>query len=278
MSTFETTVSQVRADVQLIQDHIAIEEPLEIICMYLDSGKWVSQTIGVVMRTPGDDERLCLGYMYSEGIIRSAQDIDKIDSHPRYTDEDICVDSIYVQFTTHYRWDKSRLDRKTVSGSSCGICGHQSIDHLFVQYPYTFKKDHPTVSSEYIRSLPDLMKKHQLMFKETGGVHACGLYSSEGKLIHISEDIGRHNALDKLIGFLLENPSVHPRDYIVVLSGRAGFEMVQKTLAIGIPVILAVGAPTSLAVQMSRNFSQTLCGFVRKESFNIYSAPERIVF
>jgi FdhD protein len=247
-------------------DDLATEEPLEI--------RIEGQSVAVLMRSPGHDRELAAGFLVSENIVRSAGEIFEIT---------VCGESVggsdetnvaNVTLKNPERFDATKFSRNLVSSASCGICGKTSIDALAKQFPPI----HSTlqVSTALLLDLPTRLSAAQETFQLTGGLHACALFEPDGVLLASREDVGRHNALDKLIGYaLLENRL--PLDHqILLLSGRVSFEMVQKALAAGIPVIAAISAPTSLAVEFARANNQTLVGFLRGDHMNIYSGAERI--
>src|SRR5437660_3409126 len=234
----------------------------------------------VVMRTPGEDIELALGLMFAEGIVRSLDAIGhvRISAESGETASGISVDSslvesnqIDVQLTEAPR---RRPERSMLSSSACGVCGAVLIEDLrrdLAQLPAG-----PTIDPALLPPLVERLRSGQGVFERTGGLHAAGLFSSGGDPICMREDIGRHNAVDKVVGRMLLDGRLPARDAILVVSGRAGYEIVQKSITAGMPVVAAVGAPSSLAVALSREFNQTLVGFLRGERFNVYAAPERL--
>ena len=251
---------------------VATEEPLEIRIDFGNHTRRIQKSISVTMRTPGNDFELSTGFLFTEGIIKSADDIQSI-KYPNTTDENI----VLVELRNDVIVDLSKLDRNFYTTSSCGVCGKSSIEAVKTvrQLAHSVSQE-ITISAETIYSLPGLLRKAQDVFGSTGGLHASGLFDGEGKLIITREDVGRHNALDKLIGAALTK-SIFPLDaYILLLSGRASFELIQKAWMAGIKIVAAVGAPSSLAVQMAQESGITLIGFLRNKSFNIYSGGERV--
>jgi len=236
--------------------------------------------LSVVMRTPGEDIELALGLMFAEGIVRSLDAIGhvRISAESGETASGISVDSslvesnqIDVQLTEAPR---RRPERSMLSSSACGVCGAVLIEDLrrdLAQLPAG-----PTIDPALLPPLVERLRSGQGVFERTGGLHAAGLFSSGGDLICMREDIGRHNAVDKVVGRMLLDGRLPARDAILVVSGRAGYEIVQKSITAGMPLLAAVGAPSSLAVALSREFNQTLVGFLRGERFNVYAAPERL--
>ncbi len=251
-------------------DQLATEEPLEI---RLDYPK---QTIAVTMRTPGADFDLAAGFLYSEGVIKNQEDIAKIS---------YCVDPkvdgkqrqniINVSLKSELNPNLTTLERHFLTTSACGVCGKASIESLqikgFSAIPLGLE-----VSPEIIYSLPDKLNTAQRVFKSTGGLHAAGLFNSEGKLLKLREDVGRHNALDKLIGSEFLAGELPLNNLMVMVSGRSSFEILQKCITAGLPIVCAVSAPSSLAVEIAKRFNITLVGFLRGRKFNIYSGVERI--
>lgn len=252
-------------------DLLAVETPLEIIIIYKQN-KAVKETLfTVTMRSPGNDEALAVGLLFAEGVIQSFQDIE----HIRYCIKNKENNTLRVTLKKTVLVNEDTFKRNLISSSSCGVCGKQIIDQ---QSKLFAKIEIPkNVGISTLIGLPKKLKDHQLLFKHTGGIHACALFTSGGSLITIKEDIGRHNALDKIIGHHIINGSGF-NNTIVVLSGRVGFEMAQKSARAGIPMILAIGAPTSLAVQIAKEAKICLLGFAKKDSINCYSYPEYVNF
>jgi len=255
-----------------VPDAVVTEEPLQLM---LDG-----VPLSVVMRTPGDDIELALGLMFAEGIVRSLDAIGhvRISAESGETASGISVDSslvesnqIDVQLTEAPR---RRPERSMLSSSACGVCGAVLIEDLrrdLAQLPAG-----PTIDPALLPPLVERLRSGQGVFERTGGLHAAGLFSAVGDLMCMREDIGRHNAVDKVVGRMLLDGRLPARDAILVVSGRAGYEIVQKSITAGMPLLAAVGAPSSLAVALSREFNQTLVGFLRGERFNVYAAPERL--
>lgn len=241
------------AGTTIVDDLLAIEEPLEI--------RVGEKPVSITLRTPGQDFDLAAGFLFSEAILARADDVE---SYRHWGSPNV----VRVSLRPGVRSDLQRLQRHFYSTSSCGVCGKTSIDALRVQ---TSPIDAPLrVSREIVHSLPALMRAQQTAFDVTGGIHAAGIFSADGELLRVREDVGRHNAVDKVIGsFFREGLPLHER--ILVVSGRTSFEIVQKAIVARIPVLAAVGAPSSLAVELARDFGLTLLGFVRDERFNVYA-------
>ncbi|MEO6638507.1 MAG: formate dehydrogenase accessory sulfurtransferase FdhD [Ginsengibacter sp.] len=254
------------------RDMLAVEEPLEIRISFGSKDQKIQKSISVTMRTPGNDFELATGFLFTEGIIKDAADIISI-KHCNGLNENV----VRVELRDDVAVEMNKLERNFYTTSSCGVCGKSSIEAVktVCRLPET-PDDIFTFSSEVIYLLPDLLRSRQDVFDFTGGLHGCGLFDNSGNLLLTREDVGRHNALDKLIGASLNN-SMFPLDkYLLLLSGRASFELIQKAWMAGIKIIAAVGAPSSFAVQMAEESGITLIGFLRNETFNIYSGAQRV--
>jgi len=263
-------------------DLLAAEEPLEIRVGYGRAGDRLQKNISVTMRTPGNDFELALGFLFTEGIISSIDDISEIkyctDANTIENKENI----VRVELKESVSFDFKNAERNFYTTSSCGVCGKASIDAVKTVCRIETREGNLKVSRELICSLPQLLRKHQNVFEHTGGLHGCALFDSAGNLFLSREDVGRHNALDKLIGACMalkqDQDGAFPfYNYILLLSGRASFELLQKAAMAGIRMVAAIGAPSSLAVETAREFDITLIGFLRGESFNIYSAAHRLI-
>lgn len=256
------------------EDLVATEEPLEIRLGYRFLGKPAERSVSVTMRTPGMDRELALGFLFGEGVITGPDDIKDFDFCG--TDLDAATNIIRVQLNPHVDVDMASLQRNFYTTSSCGVCGKASLEALQLKaYQPAEPWDSP-VDPDLIAGLPDVLRDSQPLFEKTGGIHAAGLFDASGSLIDLAEDVGRHNAMDKLIGARLLKGALPLKNSIVVLSGRASFELLQKALAAGVSIIVSVGAPSSLAIDLAEQFGITLVGFARKSRFNIYAHPERI--
>ncbi len=254
------------------RDLLATEEPLEIRLEYGNAKNLVSKNISVTMRTPGNDAELATGFLYTEGIIKSHSYISSIAPCGKNKDNIICVrlrDDIVPEV--------GRLERNFYTTSSCGVCGKASIESVKTVCTLPESFDRLRVSASLIYSLPSILRSKQDVFENTGGLHACGLFDTRGNLLLMREDVGRHNALDKLIGASMAAGLMPLNQHILLLSGRASFELVQKAVMAGINIVAAVGAPSSLAAEMAEEWGMTLIGFLRGERFNIYSGAERIL-
>ncbi len=257
------------SDTRRRRDRLASEEPLEI--RVSGPGQPTVQ-VAVTMRTPGNDFELAAGFLATEGLLTVREEIESI----RYCADVERSEQQYNVLTVELRrpFDASRLQRNFYATSSCGICGKASIDQLAVQC--SALGPGPTVQRETLFALPDLLRERQRVFESTGGLHAAGLFSAAGELQVLREDVGRHNAMDKLVGERFLDARWPLSESIVLVSGRASFELVQKAAVAGIPIMCAVSAPSSLAVDTARELGLTLVGFLRGERFNVYSHPERV--
>jgi FdhD protein len=258
------------------QDVLAAEEPLEIRLVFDSSGKRVEQSVSITMRTPGDDFELAAGFLFTEGIVRSAGDIHQIQYCVGSTKEAQNYNVLSVQLNPSCRFDATRLVRNFYTTSSCGVCGKASIEALKVQGVAPISDRNFTVTPELVRTFSGKLRERQRVFEKTGGLHAAGLFDATGNLISLREDVGRHNAVDKLIGEQFLAKTVPLSAHLLLVSGRASFELVQKALVAGIPMLIAVGAPSSLAVELAKEYGMTLLGFLRDDRFNIYSGAERV--
>ena len=248
-------------------DALATEEPME---MRLISGG-AKRTVAVTMRTPGADFELAAGFLYCEGVITSLEDVKKIS---------YCVDAeqgyniVNVELRSHDH-DLRSLERHFYTTSACGVCGKASIEQLELRGCPVIPPG-PEVAAETIYSLPEKLREAQGLFEATGGLHAAALFDAEGELVALREDVGRHNATDKLVGWALLEGRLPLSGHIVMVSGRSSFEIVQKCLTAGVPIVCAISAPSSLAVDVARRFDMTLVGFLRGNRFNVYSGSERV--
>jgi FdhD protein len=256
-------------------DILAVEEPLEIRLDTAKDGETVRRTVAVTMRTPGHDVELAAGYLFTEGIIRHRGDIARIGccGPGGGTGPD---NRIRVELAPHVVVDESRLERHSYTSSSCGACGKPSLDRLRAPRHWTLRRDTPHISGATLRALPAALRGAQTAFDLTGGLHASALFDVDGHLVILREDVGRHNALDKVIGAQLLRGALPAYERILIVSGRVSFELVEKAVMAGIPILAAIGAPSSLAVETAREAGMTLVGFLGVERFNVYSGAERI--
>ncbi|WP_323756143.1 formate dehydrogenase accessory sulfurtransferase FdhD [Roseivirga sp.] len=257
-------------------DLVVSEEPLEIRLGHGPVDNRHQFSLSVTMRTPGNDEALCLGFLYTEGIINSMDEVISV----KYCDDlgrnEGTENLMRVELKPFVEIDNEQFKRNFYTTSSCGVCGKASIDAIKVSCK-ALSSTPIQVGKEVLFSLPDRLRASQNVFKHTGGLHAAGLFDVHGELIVHHEDVGRHNAVDKLIGSGIIKGSLPFSDSILVLSGRISFELVQKALRAGIQIIAAVGAPSSLAVNLAEEFGMTLVGFLKTDRFNIYTGKERVM-
>jgi FdhD protein len=253
-------------------DSLATEEPMEIRLVSGDA----RQTVAVTMRTPGADFELAAGFLYGEGIVSSPEDVKKISY---CVDPDLDAEQQYNIVNVELRGDRDydlrSLERHFYTTSACGVCGKASLEQLELRGCPVIPSG-PEVSAEVVYSLPEKLREAQGLFEATGGLHAAALFDAEGELVALREDVGRHNATDKLVGWALLEGRLPLSGQIVMVSGRSSFEILQKCLTAGAPIVCAVSAPSSLAVDVARQFNITLIGFLRGNRFNVYSGHERM--
>lgn len=275
--SFETRIQSVSANDLIAEetDILAVEEPLEIRLGFSENGKFTHRAVSITMRTPSDDFALAAGFLFTEGILESKEQIASIKHCGKFPNNQ---NTVRIDLKPNFTVNLKKLERNFYTTSSCGVCGKSSLEALEINgLKKISQPNFPQISPAIIHQMPETLRTHQKIFDKTGGLHAAALFDFSGNLIDLKEDVGRHNAVDKLIGaqFLKENLPL--ADKILFLSGRASFELVQKSVMARIPVICAVGAPSSLAVRAAQEFGITLLGFVRNERFNIYTGSENIL-
>jgi FdhD protein len=248
-------------------DHLAVEEPLEIVLRFRRGSALVRKPISITMRTPGQDQELAVGFLYTEGILNGMSSIEEIRG---------AADSS-ITITVTGNLDLKRLERHFYTSSSCGICGKTSLQALQMNRDIYLDPSRPKHAVEFLVQTPRIVREKQAIFERTGGLHAAALFDPAGNLLRICEDIGRHNAVDKLVGAELLAGRTDFSDLLLFVSGRAGFELIQKSIMTGIPFMAAVGAPSSLSVELARQYGSTLIGFLRENRFNLYSGSERVL-
>ncbi len=257
-------------------DALAVEEPLEIRIGYTENGKDAHQSISITMRTPGDDYELAAGFLFTEGIIKSVAQIKQIRHCGVPAKNSVYNNTVRVDLRADVTIDFKKLERHFYTSSSCGVCGKTSIEALRTGVCSLAQHNRPIFNAETIHRLPEILRARQDVFERTGGLHAAALFDTAGEIVDLREDVGRHNAVDKLIGTQFLAGRTPVSDKLLLVSGRASFELVQKALMAGIPILAAVGAPSSLAIELAREYGMTVLGFVRERRFNIYCGAERI--
>ena len=260
-----------------VDDQISIEEPLEIIIKYKEKENWIENTISITMRTPGDDEDLVRGFLFNERVIEKIDYIENIELAGEPVGKYKLKNKAVVTINNSENIDIDKIKRNFLTNSSCGVCGKTSLDSLEIIKKDKIVKSFPKIKYETIMKSPNMLRQNQSEFSKTGGIHASGLFKFSGDIIAVKEDVGRHNALDKLIGFVLKKELLDNSSQFLTCSGRLNFDLVQKALMANIGVLIGVGAPTSLAIDLANKFDMTLIGFVKEDSFNIYSNKERII-
>jgi FdhD protein len=257
-------------------DALAVEEPLEIRLDVEIDGRRVMRTVSVTMRTPGDDFDLAVGFLFTEGIVARAEDITSIRHCGLVTGDASYENSVCVEIRAGVDVDFARLERHVYTSSSCGVCGKTSLDAVLTRSAHAISRGVPRLEAKVVHTMPARLRGKQVAFSRTGGLHAAALFDGDGALLAYREDVGRHNAVDKLLGAELREGRVPLEGRALFLSGRASFELVQKARMAGIAFVAAVGAPSSLAVELADASSMTLLGFVRNGRFNVYAGEERL--
>ena len=258
-------------------DLVSIEEPLEISLKYKDQEKWLINSLIITMRTPGHDKDLVRGFLYNEQIIQNINEIDNIESFGDKVGKYNIQNKVLVTLNNSKNINITNIKRDFITNSSCGVCGKSSLDALEIIKNTKTNSDNPKLSKEIIINSPTILRENQSEFSKTGSIHASGLFKSNGDLISVKEDVGRHNALDKLIGNSLINNQIDPLAQFITCSGRLNFELVQKVLMTDIGIMIGVGAPTSLAIDLANKFDMTLIGFVKRDSFNVYTNNKKVI-
>lgn len=259
-------------------DVVTVEEPLEIWVAYEDkNAEPVEFSLSITMRTPGDDEALVTGFLFSEGIIRSREDIGSIEVFGPFTQPYELQNQIKVSLKSGERMAEKNFQRYFYSNSSCGVCGKASIQALEMLHQPRIEETGFTIHDQTLRQLPEQLRSSQQEFDKTGGLHGVALVNTGGEILLSREDIGRHNAMDKLIGQLVIENTLEMSDKMILVSGRASFELVQKALMADIPCFASIGAPSSAAVDLANTFGMTLIGFLKENSYNIYHGAFRIL-
>lgn len=270
-------ISKVSNGLQKAQaDSVAVEEPLEIRLAYSTPDGRATRSISITMRTPGNDNELAAGFLFTESIVQQASDIAAIELCGPPAPDSGNHNVVRVDLAPKVSVDLGRLQRHFYTSSSCGVCGKTSLDALRVVGVEPLSDNKTAFARGILTSVPDKLRQSQATFDATGGLHAATAFNKAGDLVVTMEDVGRHNAVDKVVGALLLDNQLPAADLGLMVSGRASFELMQKALVAGMPLLAAVSAPSSLAVQLANEFDMTLVGFLRGDSFNIYSGEQRI--
>jgi FdhD protein len=260
-----------------IKDSVSVEEPLEMSLRFKVNEDWKEENLSITMRTPGQDDDLIAGFLFNERIIENFSDIEKIEKQGDEVGDYSIQNKIVATINNNKNVDIGKLKRNFLTNSSCGVCGKTSLDSIEVIRNGKLDLSYPKINKKIILNSPKLLISKQSEFSKTGGIHASSLINDKGEVLAIREDVGRHNALDKLIGHVHKKKLIDNRSQFIACSGRLNFELVQKALMSNIGLIAGVGAPTSLAIDLAKRFDMTLLGFVKSNSFNIYSNKERVV-
>ncbi len=258
------------------EDLLVVEEPLQIRLQVGGEENWQEKELAITMRTPGHDFDLAFGFLLAENIIQHREDIQLI-RHCKRVKEEEKGNVLIVRLSPSVRFDPKLLERHFMTNSSCGICGKSAIEAVSCLDP-PLESGKPAIHFSILDNLNNMLLKEQTVFRHTGGIHASALFTSTGELLYLREDVGRHNAFDKVVGAALQETGLPLQNCIMMLSGRVSFELVQKAVRARIPILAAVGAPSSLAVSLAAEKGITLIGFLKKDSFNVYCGNERIIY
>ena len=260
-----------------IKDFVSIEEPIEMSLKYKLNGKLITEHLSITMRTPGHDDDLISGFLFNERIIENFSEIENVEKIGEKVGDFNIQNKIVATINNTKNIDIEKIKRNFITNSSCGICGKTSLEAVEVIKKDKLNIEFPKINRNIILKSPELLMSKQSEFSKTGGIHASSLINKNGKVIATREDVGRHNALDKLIGYSHKKKIIDNHSQFIACSGRLNFELVQKGLMSNIGLMAGVGAPTSLAIDLAKRFNMTLLGFVKKDSFNIYTNKERVV-
>ena len=263
--------------IEEVKDHVSVEEPLEMNLRFKQNSNWHTENLSITMRTPGNDEDLVTGFLFNERIIEDVNQIIKIEKQGDKVGDYNIQNKIEATIDNIKNIDIGKLKRNFLTNSSCGVCGKASLDTIEVIKNDKLNLSFPKIQKKIIMKSPELLMSEQSEFSKTGGIHASSLIDDSGKVIITREDVGRHNALDKLIGYVHRKKLIDNRSQFIACSGRLNFELIQKGLMSNIGIMAGVGAPTSLAIDLAKRFEMTLLGFVKNNSFNIYTNKERII-
>ena len=260
-----------------VKDHVSVEEPLEMNLRFKQNSNWHTENLSITMRTPGNDEDLVTGFLFNERIIEDVNQIIKIEKQGDKVGDYNIQNKIEATIDNIKNIDIGKLKRNFLTNSSCGVCGKASLDTIEVIKNDKLNLSFPKIQKKIIMKSPELLMSEQSEFSKTGGIHASSLIDDSGKVIVTREDVGRHNALDKLLGYAHRKKLIDNHSQFIACSGRLNFELIQKGLMSNIGIMAGVGAPTSLAIDLAKRFEMTLLGFVKNNSFNIYTNKERII-
>ena len=271
-------VSKVKnSKVEEVKDSISVEEPLEMRLKFKNNDSWEIQNISITMRTPGNDEDLIRGFLFNERIVENLNNITSIEKKGDDVGDYNLKNIIEASIDDTKNLEIGKLKRNFITNSSCGVCGKTSLDAIEIIKNEKLDLNFPKLKREIIVKSPELLRNMQSEFSKTGGIHASAIIDINGKVIAIKEDVGRHNALDKLVGFSHYKKLIDNHSQFIACSGRLNFELVQKALMSNIAIMVGVGAPTSLAIDLAKRFDMTLVGFVKSDSFNVYSNENRVI-
>ncbi len=262
---------------EIVKDLVSVEEPLEMRIKFKKKNNWETQNISITMRTPGHDDDLIRGFLFNEGIVENINDIDEVSHKGEVVGDYNIKNVIEATISNTSNLDIGKIRKNFITNSSCGVCGKASLDAINILKKEKLDLSFPQIKNDIIMKSPKLLMNEQSEFAKTGGIHASALITDEGEVVVTREDVGRHNALDKLIGYSLKENLLDPNRQFIACSGRLNFELIQKGLMANIGLMVGVGAPTSLAIDLAKRFDMTLLGFVKKDGFNIYCNKKRII-
>ena len=265
------------SSVEEVKDFVSVEEPLEMNLKYKVDSKWITEQLSITMRTPGHDEDLISGFLFNERIIENFSEIENVEKIGEKVGDFNIQNKIVATINNAKNIDIGKIKKNFITNSSCGVCGKTSLETVEVIKKDKLNISFPKIQKKIILKSPELLMSEQSEFSKTGGIHASSLINEQGIVIATKEDVGRHNALDKLIGCSHRKKLIDNHSQFIACSGRLNFELVQKGLMSNIGLMAGVGAPTSLAIDLAKRFNMTLIGFVKKNSFNIYTNKERVL-
>lgn len=265
------------SSVEEVKDFVSIEEPLEMNLKYKVDSKWITEHLSITMRTPGHDEDLISGFLFNERIIENFSEIENVEKIGEKVGDFNIQNKIVATINNAKNIDIGKIKKNFITNSSCGVCGKTSLETVEVIKKDKLNISFPKIQKKIILKSPELLMSEQSEFSKTGGIHASSLINEQGNVVATKEDVGRHNALDKLIGYSHRKKLIDNHSQFIACSGRLNFELIQKGLMSNIGLMAGVGAPTSLAIDLAKRFNMTLIGFVKKNSFNIYTNKERVL-